>query len=251
MNTTLEQRENEFFEYIFDNDTEGARFMLRANPELLNAIFYPTTGNIDEMSPIFIASLFEQPEMLEMLLEEAHGNALADINNTFYSLIFNHSWITYPQGIDPQIIHILLKHGADINQRHRMRQITPLMMLCSIRDLEGVEVLLSEGADVNATNPHGVSALGYALGDYEQDEINNDVVELVLAWGLIPTQKDLDILEELDEEGLIPPELRRIINDEERNEVLEQIFDNLEKTSNLVDRRNLMNLIKKGYTARR
>ncbi len=80
---------------------------------------------------------------------------------------------------NPELINILVKNGADVNDRaHRDR--TPLMLACwHNASLKMIEALIKNGADVNAKDEGGMTALMRAVDSHKDIK----VIELLLKNG--------------------------------------------------------------------
>ncbi len=111
--------------------------------------------------------------LVELLL--SHG-ADPNLNPTFSGHALNLALI----GEQLDVAKLLIEKGADVNQRSPTGHATPPMVLAAYNqsgDTSVVKALLARGADVNAANDHGATALSYArrsgataLVDYLQKE---------------------------------------------------------------------------------
>jgi len=96
------------------------------------------------------------------------------------------------------LIKDLLRLGANVNQQNtfagkvkfgdiQLKGISPLMLASAHRDPAIVETLLNAGADVNAEDVRGMTALLYAASSEEQNAAN---IKLLLSKGADPKAKD-------------------------------------------------------------
>jgi ankyrin repeat protein len=94
---------------------------------------------------------------------------------------------------DPRLVRCLVDHKADVNEVSEGDRETPLLALCSDRDLSSsdrralVKLLLDRKADVLAQEKHGGTPLSKALmGD------STKLVRMLLAAGADPCTKDMN-----------------------------------------------------------
>lgn len=59
----------------------------------------------------------------------------------------------------PQAVRALLHAGADVNAKNRVHGATPLMMMARYAPSSVLKILVDAGADVNATDGDGMTAL--------------------------------------------------------------------------------------------
>jgi ankyrin repeat protein len=85
-----------------------------------------------------------------------------------------------------EIVELLLANGADVNAKNKDGE-TPLYLAARDGRMDAVELLLTKGADVNAKNKDGETPLYLVAGDGRKD-----VVELLLAKGADVNAKDKD-----------------------------------------------------------
>ena len=83
------------------------------------------------------------------------------------------------------LVKLLIDHGADVNRADSYGH-TPLMWGASFPDAGLTEMLLREGADVNARRPDGTSVLHVAI----HSDAGPDTVRLLLAAGADPAVRD-------------------------------------------------------------
>lgn len=73
---------------------------------------------------------------------------------------------------------LLVKSGADVNGKRKKDEATPLILAIRKHDPECVEVLLKNGADINQKGKYDLTPLHYAAG-----EGNLEIVTLLIASG--------------------------------------------------------------------
>ena len=82
----------------------------------------------------------------------------------------------------PELVRLLLDHGADPNARDVGDNATPLHFAAASAPLESVRLLLDAGADVNGFGDlHESDVIGWAVGDGV--DVRHDVVALLLERG--------------------------------------------------------------------
>lgn len=81
---------------------------------------------------------------------------------------------------DPRIIGLLLDAGADIEQRHILGDMTPLMIAARMGNLETARALIERGADVNATAQDGVTPL---IAAADGDMVPPEMLRLLVGAG--------------------------------------------------------------------
>ena len=107
---------------------------------------------------------------------------------------------------DPELVRLLLDHGADPNARDVGDNATPLHVAAAGAPLESVRLLLDAGADVNGFGDlHESDVIGWAVGDGV--DVRNDVVALLLERGArhhifsAIGMGDLDLVQSIVEEN--------------------------------------------------
>nr|KAF6483176.1 ankyrin repeat and SOCS box containing 6 [Rousettus aegyptiacus] len=96
----------------------------------------------------------------------------------------------------PDMVELLVRHGADINRRDRIHESSPLDLASEEPErLPCLQRLLDLGADVNAADKHGKTALLHALASSDGVQIHNtENIRLLLEGGadVKATTKDGD-----------------------------------------------------------
>ncbi|NXI13110.1 ASB6 protein, partial [Irena cyanogastra] len=85
----------------------------------------------------------------------------------------------------PDAVELLVQHGADINRRDRIHESSPLDLASEEPErLPCLRRLLQLGADVNAADKNGKTALLHALASSDSGQIHNtDSIRLLLEGG--------------------------------------------------------------------
>ena len=83
---------------------------------------------------------------------------------------------------DADVLSLLLRHGANVNAKGGRNERTPLMEICLSRNAstEALDVLAKAGADVNAVDRSGDSALMQAVSSYRP---NPEIIDWLIAHG--------------------------------------------------------------------
>ncbi len=116
-------------------------------------------------------------------LTEAGAEVMAqdDVGNT----ALHHSFFRDNFGSSfPAITKILLDAGAEIDAKNHLGQ-TPLMLACRRKD-DSIDLLVKRGADVNATDARGRSAIYYAIHSF----LPAETIKKLLACDVDLTIKD-------------------------------------------------------------
>ena len=94
-------------------------------------------------------------EAIEMLL--SHGMDITELNSDGLGVLdiaIKHKRL--------DIVQLCERSGIDLIQSQRRSGLTPLMLASSFGDLSMVEFFVSKGADIDATDKYGMSAIAYA-----------------------------------------------------------------------------------------
>ena len=158
---------------------------------------YLTDGKEDKnfmqnMCPIHIAARFGYKEIVEALIEnEADIDIKDGEGNTALATAFNCEWIervsdfvedffdTKSDDINTkyeEIIYMLIEKGANVNVEYQ-RGYTPLMLASIFGDIKMVEILINNGADIDATyGDYGETSLIFSI-IYKHIEIASMLIE--------------------------------------------------------------------------
>ncbi len=169
-----------------------------------NSYYYYAQGYSQGYTALFYASAYDHKELVELLL--AHGADISVKNKSGETALH----IASREG-HKEMVDWLLRHGADINaadqwdytaldtaSRAGQKEIVELLLqrggmskdrATALHEasykgcFETVKLLLAHGADVNATNSYGQTALIKAASGHERNKGRKAVVELLLHSG--------------------------------------------------------------------
>ena len=144
------------------------------------------------MYPIHIAARFGYKEIVEALIENGADIDIKDgEGNTALATAFNCEWIervsdfvedffdTKSDDINTkyeEIIYMLIEKGANVNVEYQ-RGYTPLMLASIFGDIKMVEILINNGADIDATyGDYGETSLIFSI-IYKHIEIASMLIE--------------------------------------------------------------------------
>lgn len=152
------------FHAVENGDTNGiARYLALGSNVNTPVLSYPFGGNRN-VPLLDIAVESGQLETVEFLLQNK-----ADPNQTDYSGATPLQWVVgrikndVPVERRVRILKALIESGATPNQKNSNHYgYTPLINAAEFGELEMVKILLAAGADVNATNNEGITALHFA-----------------------------------------------------------------------------------------
>lgn len=142
---------------------------------------FPVEAREDSRTPLMVAVSKNTPRMVRMLIAAgADVNAMAfgspvlhtyDISPEVMELLLRagadtHAFSCYVRRnalgyhiSRPEILRLLLKHGCSASAPCYADGRTPLMLAVASQSVEGVQLLLAQGADVNARDAQGQTAL--------------------------------------------------------------------------------------------
>jgi len=117
----------------------------------------------------------------------------------------------------PKVVDLLAR-GADPNEEDGPSGQRPLLAAASNGDVEFVRALLDAGADVNATDRNGNTALSNAVYEYSDDRHGDyvPVLEALLEHGADPDKKNLH--------GVSPRKLAATIGSSKVEEALDAVL---------------------------
>ena len=90
------------------------------------------------------------------------------------------------------LVEYLVKNGADVNAvSEKHDNVTPLITAVRERRPQAVSILLAAGAQPDAVNSKGRTALTFAVGNRDEKE-NLEMAEALLKAGADPNREDLE-----------------------------------------------------------
>lgn len=146
-------------EAIYDlavfGDFDGVKKLIGVNPDAVN--------QTDDFGFTALHGLAEEeyPEIAEFLIQ--HGANINAKNDEGITPLHLAGW--------PEMAQLFLRNGADLEARSWQGE-TPLLILAAEPEREDViEVLLDAGANVNATDERGTTALDIAMSREETEKV--------------------------------------------------------------------------------
>ncbi len=141
---------------------------LLQNPTIASKII---NGNIESTTPLYVAAMSENTEIVKLLLEHGGDANKADMDGI--TPLFMASQEGYVE-----IVKLLLEHDGDANQANSKQMITPLMMASQEGHIEIVKLLLEHGGDANKADIDGTTSLFAA-----SEEGHIEILKLLLEHG--------------------------------------------------------------------
>jgi ankyrin repeat protein len=152
------------FHAVENGDTNAIAQYLRLGSNVNTPILSYRYGGKRDAPLLDIAVLNGQLETVEFLLKNG-----ANPNQPDYSGKAPLEWVIGSRGNDEtaeqqaKILKALIESGADPNRKDSDHYgYTPLINAASLGELEIVKILLAAGANINATNNEGMTALHFA-----------------------------------------------------------------------------------------
>lgn len=120
------------------------------------------------VTPLMVACLYKQKDIIvELLNNGADIKKISEFGGAMSHAVGNHSI--------PEIIKLLIKAGADLNERNSIEfDETPLMCACRLGKVDIAKILIDAGADINIKN-----SLDYTALDIAKEEKNEELIKLL------------------------------------------------------------------------
>jgi ankyrin repeat protein len=103
-----------------------------------------TTDDHNEITPLMLATRFNQPNTARYLINEANANIFIESTQGFAAIHFA------AECNAPEVIKMLLDAGENVNRNMRGVHMTPLHVAVSRKSIASIIMLLSLGANVHA-----------------------------------------------------------------------------------------------------
>lgn len=109
------------------------------------------------------AAIDNDAEIVKLLLESG-AKPDAGVNFPLYEVC----WASKKISSRYEVINLLIKHGANLNKKHKNTTLTPLMATIKMQHGEYAAYLIHMGAKVNVANADGETPLMFAI-DYKEE----------------------------------------------------------------------------------
>jgi ankyrin repeat protein len=116
-------------------------------------------------SPLASAAINGNMQIVTYLLDHGADPNLFDDNTTPLMDV-----IRWSSNNRIDIVTLLIERGANVNAVNPGNKFTPIMYCAAYGDAEIAQILVAEGADVNARDDHGKTAVDYAV-EYKKIEV--------------------------------------------------------------------------------
>ena len=141
----------------------------------------------DQATPLHFASFYGHFKVVLALLD--HGADVNAQNADGETPLHRVSpGLLYPGAGYAPLVQLLLEHGADVNSRNKNLE-TPLHIASSLSKLGVARMLLDHGANIHAENVHGQTPL-HIVSQHDISTDESDLVELLLSQGADVNARD-------------------------------------------------------------
>lgn len=124
------------------------------------------------VTPLILAARNARPDAVVCLVAQRADVSHKDSNK---KTVLHDMIDSQRQGDFTETLKVLLDAGADVNAKSALGE-TPLMQMCQLNNLEGVQILLERGANPTTQNKYGVTVLQYADNNLEIKIIINEAL---------------------------------------------------------------------------